>query len=163
MPEKSFAIIGAGNILCRDDGIGVHIVQELQKHDLPDNVSLMDAGTATLDAFFEVAHTHKVIVIDAVKGGGAPGSIYRFPLDSVSPDSRFKVTSLHQISLHESFNMARLILDRVPEVIVIGVEPERIDLGTELSPSIQKKYKEIIDIVKLEIKNQQNCEVLSLQ
>ena len=53
MPEKNFVIIGAGNILCRDDGIGVHIVQELQKHDLPEYVNLVDAGTATLDPSME--------------------------------------------------------------------------------------------------------------
>ncbi|MBA7663105.1 Hydrogenase 1 maturation protease [subsurface metagenome] len=101
--------MGVGNILCRDEGVGVHIVQELQAHDLPGNVVLIEAGTSVLDAFLDAARADKVIVIDAVQGGGEPGSIYRFPIDSISPGGRFKVTSLHQISLHESINMTRSI------------------------------------------------------
>jgi hydrogenase maturation protease len=151
LPEQCVAIIGTGNVLCRDDGVGVHIIRELQKHDLPQNVSLVDAGTSTIDAFLDEVDSRKIIVIDAVKGGGKPGSIYRFPLDGVSPERPMGMTSLHQISLHDSYRMACLILDQAPEVIVIGVEPGRIDVGTELSRAVRSRYREIIDIVLSEI------------
>ena len=64
MSEKSIAVMGVGNILCRDEGLGVHIVQKLQDYDLPENVALIDAGTAFVDAFLDVSHAHKVIVVD---------------------------------------------------------------------------------------------------
>jgi hydrogenase maturation protease len=155
LSEKRITIIGAGNILCGDEGLGVHIVQELHGYDLHDNVTLHDAGTATVDAFLDAANADKVVIIDAVQAGGAPGSIYRFSLEEICAESGFTRTSLHQISLYDSFNMARLLMDKVPEVIVIGVEPQSIESGLELSPNIRKKTKKIIEVILHEV---DNCE-----
>jgi hydrogenase maturation protease len=151
LSEKRIIIIGAGNVLCRDEGLGVHIIEKLREYDLHGNVTLIDAGTATVDAFIDSASADKVVVIDAVQAGGAPGSIYHLSLEDISAEKGYTRTSLHQISLCDSFNMARLLMDKVPEVIVIGVEPESIESGLELSPSIRKRKKKIIEIILREL------------
>ena len=64
LSEKRIIIIGAGNVLCRDEGLGVHIIEKLREYDLHGNVTLIDAGTATVDAFIDSASADKVVVVD---------------------------------------------------------------------------------------------------
>ena len=70
-------IVGLGNVLLKDDGVGVHAVRELQKNP-PDRLCVADVGTAVLHAVHLLEWAEKVIAIDAVKAGGAPGTIYAF-------------------------------------------------------------------------------------
>ena len=71
--------MGAGNILMRDDGIGVRAIERLKElGGLPEEIDVIDAGTATLDALPLLDGVERLIIIDAVKGGGTPGTIYRF-------------------------------------------------------------------------------------
>ena len=151
MSEEHVTVAGVGNILCRDDGVGVHIIRQLRSRRLPPGVSLVDAGTADIGSILHASRARKLIVIDAVRGGGAPGTVYRFPLNGIPHEDRGSMTSLHQISLYESYLMARLVQKEVPEVIVVGVEPQCTEFGMEVSPAVRRKYGEIMDTVLREI------------
>lgn len=88
-------ILGVGNVLLSDEGIGVHVANELSTMELPPGVSVVEGGTDGFRLLNIITETDRLIVIDAVKGGAAPGSIYRFNVDEVkNVPSGFR-TSVH--------------------------------------------------------------------
>ena len=74
---KKQCVIGIGNILLRDDGIGVHLINELQTENFKYDVDLIDGGTSTFDLLGYFLDNEKIIVVDSLKGGHEPGTIYR--------------------------------------------------------------------------------------
>ena len=75
---KDVVVIGIGNILQRDDGMGVHVVKQLENEGLPSTIELVDGGTATLSLLSYFMKYKKIIIIDSLKGGLAPGTIYDY-------------------------------------------------------------------------------------
>ncbi len=127
-------ILGMGNLLLCDEGVGVHVARALAQRDLPPDTAVVEAGTAFLDVLPDIEKADRILLIDAMEGGGAPGSVYRVPFDQCRhPDM---LASLHGFDLSRVLFMAGS--DRAPEVTVFGVEPARIEWGTELSPTIQR-------------------------
>ena len=147
-----FAVVGVGNLLLKDEGIGVHIAHALQQIDIPDNVKIIDGGTS-LDLPDYLKDTDKLIIIDAVKTGGQPGTIYRFHPYDMDIESE-GIISLHELGLAQSLKMMRLIGNEPKETVIIGIEPKEIDWGTELSAELQQKIPEIINAVLGEISPQ---------
>jgi hydrogenase maturation protease len=127
-------ILGMGNLLLCDEGVGVHVARALAQRDLPPDVAVVEAGTAFLDVLPDIEKADRILLIDAMEAGGAPGSVYRVPFDQcLHPEM---LASLHGFDLSRVLFMAGS--DRTPEVTVFGVEPARIEWGTELSPVIQQ-------------------------
>lgn len=114
---------------------------------MPPEVTVRDTGTAILDAIPDLETADFVIVVDAVKADGTPGSVYRIPFaDMVRPEV---IGSMH------GFDLSRVLAltprKTVPEVVVIGVEPALIDWSMELSPPVAAALPRVIDQVRLEI------------
>ena len=149
MNDKT-VIVGIGNILLGDEGIGVHVVSALRSKDLPSNVEVIDGGTATLDLLPIINGVSKLIVVDAVKGKGEPGSIYRFTPDDIKTEKK-TATSLHQIGLLDVLEMAAKIGEKPKSTVIIGIEPQNTDWGLEPSAKIKEKIPKIIDVVLNEI------------
>jgi hydrogenase maturation protease len=149
--DRRVAVLGVGNVLCRDEGIGVHVIQALQSYALPPGVQAIDAGTAVLDVLLDTADCRKVIIVDAVDARGAPGTIYRLPIAECCLGSEEAATSLHEISLIGSLNLACLQIRQMPEVVIIGIEPLHVGIGTELSACLQDKLNTILATVLEEI------------
>ena len=144
-------VLGVGNILLGDEGIGVHVVRELEKEKLPGNVELMDAGTALFSIVHLLKKRKKVIFIDAAKGGGKPGTIYRIPPSQIK-NEHSKILSMHEMGLREC--LVTLEQEGVfQDIVIIGVEPDLIDWGVQLSSPLQQKLPEIIRAVLSEISN----------
>jgi hydrogenase maturation protease len=152
MNEKAkIAIVGVGNLLLKDEGVGVHIVHALQRGgNLPSQVQLIDAGTAMFDILHLLEEVDKLVVIDAVKGGGEPGSIYRFSPDEIEFD-HLVTTSLHELNLSNTLAMAELLGNKPKSIVIIGIEPQEITLGLELSPKIEGKVEKIIELTLAEV------------
>jgi hydrogenase maturation protease len=132
------AIVGLGNELMTDDGVGIHAARELQKAP-PAGVVVAEVGTRALNAQQLLEDTDIVIAIDAVRADGRPGSIYMF--DSVNVETQ------HNYSLHEMgiIGVMRLIRkDARPKLIILGVEPEIIDYGMELSENVRAALKPVV-------------------
>ena len=143
------AVIGVGNLLLKDEGIGVHIARALQELNLPDGVEIIDGGTSPdLVTYLEPAD--KLIIVDAVQAAGEPGTIYRFHPDDLATEAKGLI-SLHELGLMPSLRMMSLLQNEPKEVIIIGVQPKEIDWGTELSAELQQKIPEIVNIVLGEI------------
>jgi hydrogenase maturation protease len=126
-------ILGIGNLLLSDEGVGVHVARALAKRELPPDVSVVEAGTAFLDVLPDIEKADRILLVDAMEGGGAPGSVYLVPFDQCKHPGM--LASLH------GFDMSRVLFmagnNRNPEVTVFGVEPARIEWGTEVSPAVR--------------------------
>jgi hydrogenase maturation protease len=142
-------VIGVGNLLLRDEGIGIHVVQALQEMALPTDVQLIDGGTSP-DLIAYTRAGDKMVIVDAARSGGAPGTVYRFlPADFAA--ERNVLASAHEIGVVENLTLMSLSGNQPRETIIIGVEPAEIDWGTELSPVLQSKLPDIIKAVLNEI------------
>jgi hydrogenase maturation protease len=144
MPGKTL-IVGIGNLLCRDEGIGVHVVQEMSKMELPSHIELLDIGTSTMDLISYLEGVKKLIAIDAMKAGEAPGTIYKCKPQDLMPEGEGPI-SLHEIGLLETLSMAKKMGNEISTVI-IGVEPKVMDWGMELSGELKSRIPMIIEAV----------------
>lgn len=142
-------VLGVGNTLMGDEGIGVYVIKELEKKKLSGNIELIDAGTALFSIVHLLRKRKKIVIIDAAKGGGKPGTIYRILPPQIK--SRHKrLLSLHEMGLMESLNSLE-DREKPQDIVIIGVEPASIDWGLQLSSIVQQKLPEIVKIVLSEI------------
>jgi hydrogenase maturation protease len=144
--NRKILILGAGNLLLRDEGVGVHVVWQMRKMEVPSNVQIADCGTAVLDFIPLIEDAERLIVIDTMNGGGKPGTLYKLEDKDVSASNRM-LTSVHEVSLLKSLDMMALTMKRRPSVTIIGVEPKEICWGMELSEEVRSGIPAIIDIV----------------
>ncbi len=148
---REIIILGVGNLLMADEGVGVHVAEELMKMDLPEGVRVVEGGTDGFKLLNVILGASKLIIIDAVKAGEAPGTIYRFTLEEAPSFPDIYKTSVHQIGILEVVNLSSLVGD-TPETIIIGIEPKAIKMGMDLSPEIESKLPRIIEIVMDEVR-----------
>ncbi len=131
--NASVLVLGLGNILLSDEGVGVRIVEALDaSHELPDDVETLDGGTSGMELLDMVAERDYLIVADAVNAAGPAGRVIRLENDDIRMlfETRF---SPHQLGLSDMLAALRLI-DKAPKrVVVIGVVPENLKTGLDLS------------------------------
>ncbi len=145
-------VLGIGNILLRDEGVGVRVIEQMQKIHLPDDVELVDGGTAGADLLDVLAERRKVIVIDAVQADCEPGTVLRFTADElVRPDG--VGMSLHELGLGEALIMTRQLECAPEDVVVFGIKPKDTGCGLELSEEIAALVPKVIELVLAEITN----------
>ena len=161
----SILILGIGNILLKDEGVGVHVIQAMADQiakgtlSLSEDVELVDGGTFGIDLLDTLAGRRKVIVVDAVQvtaaetagpSGIAPGAILRFTAADLQQRQTADL-SLHQIGLFETLTMARQLGCAVGEVVILGIVPKTLESGLELSPEVAAAVPKIIELVLAEI------------
>ncbi len=140
-------ILGVGNMLQKDDGIGVFVVNHLLESgiELPEGVDIVDGGTAGLDLIPIMYDYERIIIVDALKVNDAPGSVYRFtPEHLLSSTSQI---SLHEIGISEILKMLK-IQGANPEVEIIGIVPEDIEtLDISISPAVEESVPKVMDLI----------------
>lgn len=144
---RKVLILGIGNILQSDDGLGVYIVNRIvdSKVDLPDNVDIIDGGTAGFDLLSVMEGKDKIVIIDAVRAEGRPGSVYRFRPEHAR-ETRASV-SLHEVGIMEVIRTLRL-LGSDPEIEVIGIVPEDISTtNISISSAVLESVPKTIELV----------------
>lgn len=148
-------VLGLGNILLKDEGVGVHIAQRLQKQELGDNIEVIDGGTASLDVLLSKQSPYKLVIIDAVRAGGKAGTIYKARVKGdetgkltkiFNPDEDLKISS-HQFGLIDALAAAEKMGRSPEEIVIIGVEPKEVDYGLEPTEEVGEKFAEIIETV----------------
>lgn len=147
---KQVLVLGIGNLLMQDDGVGVHVVRMLEKQNLPPEVEVIDGGTHSYDLLDYLSQAEQCIVIDAMHAGGQPGTVYRVPLDEMELKPNPNIASLHELSFAEAMYMLNL-QGYNPRVIVYGVEPHTVELGLELTPCIAGKVPRIVEMIQQEV------------
>ena len=143
-------VLGVGNLLMSDDGVGVHAVQRLEKRTLPPGVEVLDGGTCGLDLLQFFEGVERLIVLDAANLGREPGAIVRLAGDDVPAFLAMKV-SPHEINLPELLFSAKLSGIYPREVVVLGVQPETIETGVELSPPVAAQVDALIERALAEV------------
>ena len=139
-------ILGVGNVLLRDEGVGVHVATNLQGYPLPDNFEVVEGGTDGFKLFHIIMEADRLIVVDCVKGGDEPGSIYRFDMDDFDEIPDLYKTSVHQVSITEVVNLSGT-MRTPPRTTIIGIEPAELIMSLELSSAVQAKVPKVLEIV----------------
>jgi hydrogenase maturation protease len=137
MTEKkraSVLIVGIGNLLLSDEGVGIHAVRFLSQNQLPPDVEILDGGTSGADLVDDLEGRAKVVVIDAASGDGPPGTVYRCEARELMEQEGG--LSLHEFGLSDSLHMAEQLGCAPKRVIVLGVQPASLRPGMELSPEV---------------------------
>lgn len=146
--EKT-AVIGIGNILKKDDGVGVRVIEKLMEEELPSTAELVDGGTSTLDTLGYFVDFKKVIVVDSLKAGYEPGTIYKISPEDISQYKKENL-SIHDVQILDVVKMANL-LGSFPKVTIYGIEPKEISFDLELSETMKSKMPEIVKLIKKDL------------
>ncbi len=136
-------VIGIGNLLLMDEGIGVHTINELEKHDLPKSIEIYDGGTGGFKLIDLMHGAARVIFIDAVETGKLPGTVTIFSSDDIHSIYNKKKYSLHDTDLMEVVKMTEM-LDNPPRIEIVGIQPKIINYGTTLSKELTDSMPDII-------------------
>jgi len=149
--QPHIMILGIGCVLLRDEGFGVKVIHEIdRRYEFPDNVELMDGGVLGVNLLGFISQADYLIVVDAIHNKGKPGDLYRLSGDAVPERIRAK-NSLHQVDFLEALTLCNA-LDKVPDTVIIGVEPEDIDTcSIELTPAVRDQVDAVIDRVLAEL------------
>jgi hydrogenase maturation protease len=145
-------ILGIGNLVMSDDGVGVIVVQRLQReYRLPPEVTVMDGGTLGLDILPHLEGIERLIVVDALNTGKAPGSCVRLAGNEIPLALETKL-SPHQMGLKDLLTVSLLMGHAPKEMVLIGVQPGCIEMGTELSPAVEVRIETMLESILSELK-----------
>ena len=136
-----------------DEGAGVHAIYEFwkEKENYDETlVDFIDGGTFTQDIFYLFEGYEQVLVLDIVRAGHPPGTLYSLDEDDLVKNEK-QVLSLHDVDLLDSLDMAQMRGHR-PKLKIVGIEPDKIDWGTEMSPALVKAFPSFINVAKKHIK-----------
>jgi len=150
-PKYKIMVMGAGNVLRSDDGIGSLAARLLRdQNKWPDTVAVLEVGTAMFNYLQEISGSRCVIIIDAVRGGGKPGSIYRYEKwESLSSLQVCKDS--HGLLPTDIIEWARALTGLPTEIVIFGVEPANLDFGSQISPSVMAALPALVSGLTLEI------------
>jgi hydrogenase maturation protease len=147
-------VIGVGNLLLKDEGVGIHAVKALQEIALPPDVKLIDGGTSP-DLIAYTRAGDKMIIVDCAKAGGEPGAIYRFKPEDLAA-GKGTLASAHEMGVLENLNLMKFTGNAPKDVVIIGIEPAEIDWGMELSETLKERLPDVIKTVLKEIGGNKN-------
>ena len=145
-------VLGLGNILCGDDGLGSAVVAEVERdYELPENVELVDGGTLGLALLPLLQDTDVAIFVDAIRDGdAAAGTFVRIDGSAVLPAVRDRL-SVHQIGVADLLDAARLTGRYPPELILLGLVPATLALGLGLSEEVRRNVPRLVGALRDEL------------
>lgn len=143
-------VLGIGNLLYGDEGVGVHAARKLLEEKLPDNTKILQVETSALEVLPDLEDYERIIVLDAMETGGIPGTVYRLRIDSCK--SPKEIASMHAFDIFAALALAGG--NKPSQVIALGVEPANLEWSTELSPQVHRALPFLLDSVKREISGQ---------
>lgn len=149
--EDQILVLGIGNTIRGDDGVGIHLARRLRKT-LPWRFEIKELATAGLDLIEAISGYDKVILIDAIQiPDGEPGQVYHLSLQEFESSSN--LSSTHALNLKQVVELGeKLTGGKMPQVEVLAVEARRLDeFSEELSPEVEERFDEIVEKVRAKI------------
>lgn len=143
-------VLGLGQLLMSDDGLGIHAAEALKQRPWPPGVAILEVGSAVLNYLEEISLARRVIAIDAVEAGGAPGSLYRLEYGDLLPPPE-SLRDAHGISLAGVINLAREMTGFPTGIIIYGIQPQYTGPGNRLSPAVEAALPRLISSIAGEI------------
>jgi hydrogenase maturation protease len=147
----STLILGLGNALRGDDGIGPAVIEWLDRQELPPGVEAIDGGTAGLDIVSTLMDHERAIIVDAANVGRAPGEWVRFTPDVAQLKENDTTLSLHSAGLTEALALGAALNVLPPTIIIYGVQPQNLDWSSQLSAEVQVAVIEIGQAILVEV------------
>ncbi len=154
--ELKTLVVGVGNLLKYDDGLGIHVIEKLKKMKLPDNVEIMDLGISGMDILHHSENFDRIIFIDAIKVGKSPGTVYRIkPRDVEVGDDSLRdmiYMSMHEIDLEKVIGLGRKLGQMPDNVVIIGCEPKETNkMKIGLTKEVETAIPDIVQLVLEEL------------
>jgi hydrogenase maturation protease len=147
MKEPAITVLGLGNILMSDEGVGVHVVNELlERYSLPDQVEVVDGGAAGLDLIPFIEGREKVLMVDAVNFDREPGYIGILKDDEI-PVRITEKASMHHLGLMDVLSIVKVMGSFPNELCLIGIQPKSLELGLDMTQEIWDKKTELVELV----------------
>jgi len=148
---KPTAIIGMGNPLMSDEGIGIHVIAQLQRVMLGDSVEVLDLGTSGMRALHELEGRDMVVFVDCALMGTEPGTIRRFTPEDVETKKIQPRLSLHEGDLLNTIALAERLGTAPERIVIFGIEPKTIDPGETLSPALAARLDQYVAAIRDEV------------
>ncbi len=149
----SILVMGLGNLLMSDDGLGSRVISELEKRYLPcEQVNLLDGGTLGLDLLPRLEGVDKLLIVDALQMGVEPGRVFRLEGEEV-PRAFANKLSVHQMGLQDLLAVAELQGHLPRELVVIGAQSAEIEMVMELSPAVEAAFDKVVSAVLTELES----------
>ena len=143
-------VLGLGNTLHSDDGIGPQAIERLRKDTrVPADVALIEGGTLGLELLTYIWDCSYLLVLDAVDVGQPPGTLVR--MSSQEVQALPSKGSVHQLGVADLLVALRVLATRTPEVVLLGVQPASTEWGTELSPAVAAVLPALADAAVAEL------------
>jgi hydrogenase maturation protease len=144
-------VVGLGNPLRGDDGIGVRVVQALMERPLPAGVEVVDGGTQGLGLVSLLEDRRRVIVVDAANVGRTPGEFVRFTPEEAKLLGGDQRLSIHEAGLRDALLLAQVLGVLPDEVVILGVQPANMDWDQDLSPAVLAALPRLVAAVLEEL------------
>lgn len=143
-------VLGLGNVICRDDGVGVAAVIRLLDRYLPaPGVRVLDGGTLGLALLPTLEAADTVLIVDAIRSDGPPGTLVRLEGEDVAHAAQHRL-SVHQVGVSDLIGAARWQGSLPARLLLLGVVPEAMDLGLERTPAVEAALPGLVDAVRAE-------------
>jgi hydrogenase maturation protease len=144
-------VLGVGNLLMADEGVGIQVIERLQKSvKLPETVQALDGGTLGMDLLYYLEGTRHLLIVDAVETGCEPGTVIRLENDEVPAHLSAKM-SPHQMGIPDMLFAAKL-RDLYPEkIVLLGVQPDSLEPSLELSPTVAALVEPLVEQIITEL------------
>jgi len=156
--DPATLVLGLGNPLRGDDGVGARVVEALTRRGLPQGVTAIDGGTGGLDLLRVLERWKRVVIVDAADVGREPGQFVRFTPDQVRLTGASNTFTLHNAGLSEVLALAAALGRDLPEIVVFGVQPAQIGWGEGLSPALETTLSGLTDAILEELKGEDNAQ-----
>lgn len=148
---RRILILGLGNPLRGDDGVGPRVVAELCRQGLPEGVEAVDGGTSGLDLLYLLEGWDRVIIVDAAILGRNPGEFLRFTPEDVHLVGNLVSLSSHSAGLADTLALARALGQTLPEIIIYGIQPEQMDWEEGLSPAVEASLPRLVKEIRKQV------------
>ena len=152
-------VVGLGNRLLGDDGVGLHVLDALRRSPLSSYVSIIDCGCDLLSLVPHLNRRRKIIIVDAVRAGGEPGTVYR--LDSSEfATARAEMHSAHCVGAADALRLLKFACPALAgsEVVIIGIEPKIMERSHELSEEVRESMIQVARLIAAETSPRSSAE-----
>ena len=145
--NNEIVLLGVGNILLTDEGLGVHVVKDLKESfAFTPAITIIDGGTMGMELLTYMRGMKKILLVDAINGGEPPGTVYEFPHKELEQYFTEHI-SVHEVGMQDILRIRAIQEEPLEDAVVIGVEPESLEIGFEPSEVVQQALPEVKDRV----------------
>ena len=136
--NNEIVLLGVGNILLTDEGLGVHVVKDLKESfTFTPTITIIDGGTMGMELLTYMRGMKKILLVDAINGGEPPGTVYEFPHKELEQYFTEHI-SVHEVGMQDILRIRAIQEEPLEDAVVIGVEPESLEIGFEPSEVVQR-------------------------